>query len=81
MVAFGDKRYHLLATLLSLEGLIFSVFSLIFIARVTHPFLIPVLLVFLTLTVCEGALGLAILVSIVRATGTDNLEALTFLKC
>jgi len=41
----------------------------------------PLLFIFLTLIACEGALGLAILVSIVRAAGTDNLNSLNFLQC
>jgi len=79
--AFASKRKHLLATLLSLEGLIFIVFGLFYLFRTTFLNIGPVLFIFLTLVACEGALGLAILVSVVRSTGTDKLNSLSFLQC
>ena len=79
--AFASKRKHLLATLLSLEGLIFIVLGIFYFYRVNFQSMGPLLFIFLTLIACEGALGLAILVSIVRAAGTDNLNSLNFLQC
>lgn len=38
-------------------------------------------LFFLTLAACEGALGLALLVSIVRTHGNDNFSSFSVLKC
>ena len=38
-------------------------------------------LFFLTLAACEGALGLALLVSIVRTHGNDNFRRFRVLKC
>ena len=39
------------------------------------------LLFFLTLAACEGALGLALLVSIVRSHGNDNFSRFRVLQC
>jgi NADH:ubiquinone oxidoreductase subunit K len=79
--AFASKRKHLLATLLRLEGLIFIVFGIYYFYRIIFQSIGPLLFIFLTLIACEGALGLRILVSIVRAAGTDNLNSLNFLQC
>lgn len=38
-------------------------------------------LFFLTLAACEGALGLALLVSIVRRHGNDNFGGFRVLRC
>lgn len=38
-------------------------------------------LFFMTLAACEGALGLALLVSIVRTHGNDNFRSFRVLKC
>ena len=38
-------------------------------------------LFFLTMAACEGALGLALLVSIVRTHGNDNFRSFRALKC
>jgi NADH-ubiquinone oxidoreductase chain 4L len=35
----------------------------------------------LTLTACEGALGLSLLVSLVRTHGGDNFNSLNALQC
>jgi len=40
-----------------------------------------ILIYFLTICVCEGALGLSVLVSLVRSRGRDYLQRVMFLKC
>lgn len=81
LIAFISKRKHLLATLLSLEGLILMVFGLIFYIRAYLVSFQGFLLVFLTLVACEGALGLSLLVLIVRGYGGDHFQSLSFLQC
>lgn len=78
---FISKRKHLLATLLSLEGLILMIFSLVYISVSTSYGLYNFAMVFLVLAACEGALGLALLVSIVRGYGSDSFNSLNFLQC
>jgi NADH:ubiquinone oxidoreductase subunit K len=81
MFAFASKRKHLLATLLRLEGLMFIVFGLFYFLWTNFFSIGPLLFIFLTLIACEGALGLAILVSVVRSTGRDNLNSINLLTC
>ncbi len=80
-LAFISKRKHLLGTLLSLEGLILIVFGLFYYYSLLTISLQGFLLVFLTLAACEGALGLSLLVSIVRGYGGDQFQSFSFLHC
>lgn len=81
LFAFVSKRKHLLATLLSLEGLILIIFGLLYYFRSYLISLQGFLLVFLTLAACEGALGLSLLVLIVRGYGGDQFKSFRFLQC
>lgn len=78
---FVSKRKHLLATLLSLEGLILFIFCLIYFSSSSFHGMFSFNLVFVTLTACEGALGLSLLVTIVRSHGGDQFNSLNFLQC
>lgn len=81
VISFVSKRTHLLSTLLSLE----------FIVLILFYFLLEVLslidyenffgIVFLTFSVCEGALGLSVLVSLVRTHGNDYFQTFSVLQC
>nr|UFK29024.1 NADH dehydrogenase subunit 4L [Moina macrocopa]BDH80292.1 NADH dehydrogenase subunit 4L [Moina macrocopa] len=81
MFAFISKRKHLLATLLSLEGLMLMVFSLFYYYSAYMVSFQGFLLVFLTLAACEGALGLSLLVLMVRGYGGDHFQSFSFLQC
>lgn len=76
LIVFSSKRKHLLLILLSLEfvilGLYFNIFLYLRIFNYEYFFSI----IFLTIRVCEGALGLSILVLIIRTHGNDYI--LTF---
>nr|YP_009020601.1 NADH dehydrogenase subunit 4L [Neocaridina denticulata]AFN42865.1 NADH dehydrogenase subunit 4L [Neocaridina denticulata] len=79
--SFVGSRKHLLSTLLSLEYIMLSVFWLMilmigFMGSDSH-----FVLFFLTLAACEGALGLALLVSVVRTHGNDNFSSFMVLQC
>lgn len=78
---FVSKRKHLLSTLLSLEFIALSLYTILvfYLSELCfeHYFLIG----FLTLAVCEGALGLGILVSITRTHGNDYFQSFTILQC
>jgi NADH-ubiquinone oxidoreductase chain 4L len=39
------------------------------------------MMMFLTLAVCEGALGLAVLVSMIRTHGNDYFQSYSILQC
>lgn len=78
---FVSKRKHLLATLLSLEGLILFILCSIYFFSSSFHVILNFNLVFITLTACEGALGLSLLVGIVRSHGGDQFNSLNFLQC
>ena len=80
-LAFVRGRKHLLNTLLSLEYIILSIFWLltVSIARLGGDCFF--VLFFLALAACEGALGLGLLISIVRRHGNDNFSRFNVLQC
>nr|ALO77572.1 NADH deshydrogenase subunit 4L [Lamiinae sp. GENSP02] len=75
-LVYSLKCKHLLVMLLSLEFIMISLYLNMFIyfANLTYEFFF--LMIFLTMSVCEGVLGLAILVSMIRVHGNDYI--LTF---
>lgn len=69
--SFVSFRKHLLNTLLSLEFIILGIFFLISSCFLGLNIEVYFILFFLALAVCEGSLGLSLLVSIVRTHGND----------
>lgn len=78
--SFVSKRKHLLSTLLRLEFIVLSLFFYIFYILVFY-YELYFLIYFLTFGVCEGALGLGILVSIIRSHGNDYFRSFRILQC
>nr|QOL01059.1 NADH dehydrogenase subunit 4L [Sinochlora sinensis] len=78
---FCSKRKHLLATLLSLEFIVLSLFLILFIMLNLFECELYFSMVFLSFSVCEGALGLAILVSMIRTHGNDFFQTFSVLQC
>lgn len=78
---FVAKRKHLLNTLLRLEYIILSIFWVICVHVTVLGYESYFILFFLTLAACEGALGLALLVSIVRSHGNDCFSKFRVLQC
>nr|QWB85944.1 NADH dehydrogenase subunit 4L [Menesia sulphurata] len=76
MIVYSLKRKHLLVMLLSLEFIVISIYFSMYIYFSQVGFEYFFLMFFLTMSVCEGALGLAILVLMVRTHGNDYI--LTF---
>nr|ASS30685.1 NADH dehydrogenase subunit 4L [Lomis hirta] len=81
MCAFVSHRKHLLNTLLSLEFIMLGIFFFMssHISMMGNE--VYFVLFFLTLAVCEGALGLSLLVSIVRTHGNDFFNSFSSLSC
>nr|YP_010926085.1 NADH dehydrogenase subunit 4L [Agrilus zanthoxylumi]WKF51814.1 NADH dehydrogenase subunit 4L [Agrilus zanthoxylumi] len=79
LLVFCSKRDHLLLTLLSLEFIVLSLYFLssIYLSLMTFEFFF--LMIFLTFSVCEGALGLSILVSMIRTHGNDYFQSFNVL--
>nr|ASL24558.1 NADH dehydrogenase subunit 4L [Pachyta bicuneata] len=76
LIVFSSKRKHLLLMLLSLEfitlALYFNIF--IYLSMLNYEYLFS--MIFLVMSVCEGALGLSVLVLMIRTHGNDYI--LTF---
>lgn len=76
---FVIKHKHLLIVLLRLEFIVLSIFFFFLIYLSFIDFDIYILIVFLVFSVCEGALGLSILVSIIRTHGNDYFQRFNLL--
>nr|YP_009647939.1 NADH dehydrogenase subunit 4L [Isophya major]QBZ37740.1 NADH dehydrogenase subunit 4L [Isophya major] len=78
---FCSKRKHLLAMLLSLEFIVLSLFLMLFLLLNLYQCDLYFTMIFLTVSVCEGALGLSILVSMIRTHGNDFFQTFSVLQC
>nr|WNS59328.1 NADH dehydrogenase subunit 4L [Cetema sp.] len=79
LLVFVSSSKHLLSMLLSLEFIVLMLFFLLFIYLNFMNFEMFFSMMFLTFMVCEGALGLSILVSLIRTHGNDNFQSFSIL--
>nr|WDE20748.1 NADH dehydrogenase subunit 4L [Callimerus inbasalis] len=77
--SFSMKRKHLLLMLLSLEFMVLSLFMGLFFYFNLLMYEYYFSLIFLTFSVCEGALGLSLLVSMIRSHGNDYFQTFNIL--
>nr|YP_008994176.1 NADH dehydrogenase subunit 4L [Solenaia carinata]AGO02018.1 NADH dehydrogenase subunit 4L [Solenaia carinata] len=75
-VCMMSQRKSLFGVLLSMEVFTLSVYIMIFSVVWFLGSLSSVCLIFLGFGVCEAALGLSVLVSLVRSTGSDYVSGL-----
>lgn len=66
--------------LIRLEFIIISTFYNIFIILILVENNFYLIIIYLTIVVCEGALGLSLIVLIVRFYGNDYINSLSLLK-
>nr|ASY97985.1 NADH dehydrogenase subunit 4L [Taumantis sigiana] len=78
---FSSKRKHLLMTLLSLEFIVLILFIILFNYVVLMSGELYMTMFFLSFAVCEGVLGLSILVSMIRTHGNDYFTSFGLLQC
>nr|AIY62149.1 NADH dehydrogenase subunit 4L [Glyptotermes sp. C TB-2014] len=78
---FCSNRSHLLITLLSLEFLVLILFTIIYFYLCLFNYELYFVMFFLVLSVCEGSLGLSILVSMIRGFGNDYFQSYSVLQC
>nr|YP_010225799.1 NADH dehydrogenase subunit 4L [Anaplectoides virens]UDD75296.1 NADH dehydrogenase subunit 4L [Anaplectoides virens] len=76
---FISKHKHLLIILLSLEFIVLSLFFFLLVYLSFIDYDMYMLMVFLVFSVCEGALGLSILVSMIRTHGNDYFQSFNLL--
>nr|AHA41543.1 NADH dehydrogenase subunit 4L [Diabrotica virgifera virgifera] len=76
IISFILNRKHLLLMLLSLEFIVIALYIQFFfyLSNMNYEYFFS--MIFLTMSVCEGSLGLAILIMMVRVYGNDYI--LTF---
>nr|WMQ77868.1 NADH dehydrogenase subunit 4L [Rhagastis castor] len=72
---FVSKNKHLLIVLLSLEFIVLSIFFFLLLFLMMIDYDMYMLMVFLVFSVCEGSLGLSILVSMIRTHGNDYFQS------
>lgn len=72
---------HLLRMLLSLEFIVLGVFIILYFYLIIFNFELYFSIYFLTFSVCEGVLGLSLLVSIIRTHGNDYFINFSLLQC
>lgn len=63
-----------------IEFMILSMFFNIYLNLIVFNFEIFFIIIFLTFIVCEGVLGLSLLISLVRKIGNSNIQNLFLLK-
>lgn len=73
-IVFVSKHKHLLIILLRLEYIVLRIYLILILYLSFIEFDIYILIVFLVFSVCEGALGISILVSIIRTHGNDYFQ-------
>nr|YP_010414758.1 NADH dehydrogenase subunit 4L [Hybos grossipes]URT60158.1 NADH dehydrogenase subunit 4L [Hybos grossipes] len=81
ILMFVSNRKHLLSMLLSLEFIVLTLFLVLFIYLNYMDYEGIFSMMFLTFSVCEGALGLSILVSMIRSYGNDYFQSFSILQC
>uniref|UniRef100_UPI00315DCCF9 NADH dehydrogenase subunit 4L n=1 Tax=Simulium guiyangense TaxID=3123427 RepID=UPI00315DCCF9 len=81
VMVYVSNRAHLLATLLSLEFIVLALFLSLFEILNFLNYENFFSMMFLTFSVCEGALGLSVLVSMIRTHGNDYFQTFSILQC
>lgn len=81
VIIFVFNCKHLLIILLRLEFIVLSLFLFMLIYLNLYNYESFFRIIFLTFCVCEGALGLSILVSIIRTHGNDYFNTFSVLQC
>lgn len=79
--SFVFIRKHLLSILLRLEFIALSLFILLVLFLKIINFEVYLLMFFLVFIVCEGSLGISILVSLIRTHGNDYISRFRILQC
>nr|QWZ46332.1 NADH dehydrogenase subunit 4L [Machla sappho] len=79
LYVFSMKRKHLLLMLLSLEFIVLSLYMVMFIYLGVFNNEYFFSMIFLTFSVCEGVLGLSVLVSLIRTYGNDYFQSFSLL--
>nr|APX40768.1 NADH dehydrogenase subunit 4L [Galeruca macchoi] len=79
ILSFVLNRKHLLMMLLSLEFIVISLYfsMFLYLSSMTYEYFFS--MIYLTMSVCEGVLGLSMLILMVRVHGNDYILTFSFL--
>nr|UBQ33993.1 NADH dehydrogenase subunit 4L [Plerochila australis] len=75
-IVMFSLRMHLLLTLISMEFLMITLFMIMYLNFTVFGVELYFLMIFLIMLVCEGSLGLSMLVSLIRSHGSDMINSL-----
>nr|UCP07172.1 NADH dehydrogenase subunit 4L [Nanhuaphasma hamicercum] len=81
LLVYSFNYNHFLMTLLSLEYIVLSLFGFIFFVFMYFHYDIYVLMFILTFWICEGVLGLSLMVMLIRGYGNDYFSSYNILQC
>nr|WIL79961.1 NADH dehydrogenase subunit 4L [Tenerus hilleri] len=78
-LSFSMKRKHMLLMLMSLEFMVISMFMglMFYFSNMSYEYFFS--LIYITFSVCEGALGLSLLVYMIRTHGNDYFQTFSIL--
>nr|AZQ21941.1 NADH dehydrogenase subunit 4L [Arcoscalpellum epeeum] len=76
-----SNRKHLMSILISLEFMSLGLFFFIFLLSLVSGSELYLSLLFLVAAVCEGSLGISVMVNMVRSHGNDYVSSLNLLSC
>nr|AXS65005.1 NADH dehydrogenase subunit 4L [Cucujoidea sp. 31 KM-2017] len=79
IIVFSIKRSNLLVMLLSLEFIMLSLYFMVFLYLKIMLYSYFFNMLFISFSVCEGSLGLAVLVSMIRLFGNDRIMLFSML--
>nr|YP_010726227.1 NADH dehydrogenase subunit 4L [Augomonoctenus smithi]WDY84676.1 NADH dehydrogenase subunit 4L [Augomonoctenus smithi] len=78
-LSFSMNRYHLLMILLMLEFIILLLYFLIILYLNMYMFELYFIMFFMIFSVCEGVLGLSLLIYMIRFYGNDYFQVLNLI--
>lgn len=81
LIIFISNRKHLLIVLIILEFIILILYICVYNFFLLIEYESYFIIMFLTFSVCEGAVGLSILVSLIRTHGNDYFQTYNILQC
>nr|APG38445.1 NADH dehydrogenase subunit 4L [Kaloula picta]APG38469.1 NADH dehydrogenase subunit 4L [Kaloula conjuncta negrosensis] len=82
LMGLAFHRTHLLSALLCLEAMMLTIFiGMAMWPNNLTPSMLMAPLIMLTLSACEAAMGLSLMIATARSHGSDNLKTLHLLQC
>nr|BCO16641.1 NADH dehydrogenase subunit 4L [Varanus exanthematicus] len=83
ILGLSFHRTHLISALLCIESMLLTLFTIISLSsnNLNTPTQLILPMILLTLSACEAAAGLSILVATIRTHSNDHLNTMNILQC